>query len=224
MRFNLYFATAAFARRASAARNELSADRRIIPKSAREKSFGGYRPACWSEVHRIYRFFVLLIAVFVCIVPAKMFAQGSAQSMNFPFDKALYESYRAAKEEKEKQTRLAATLDILKPLFKVRYHTLTAYSSTPEQTDNSPFITAAGTFVHDGIVAANSLPFGTKILIPDIFGDKIFTVEDRMAPQNYHKIDIWFPSTDKAMEFGVKHAKILILGPQAINLLENAQS
>ncbi len=176
------------------------------------------------NLYRIHRFFVLLIAVSVFIVPVRLFAQESALSMDFPFDKALFEKYRVGKEEKEKQIKFATTLDLLKPLLKVRYHTLTAYSSTPEQTDDSPFVTAAGTFVHDGIVAANSLPFGTKILIPDIFGDKIFTVEDRMAPQNYHKIDIRFPSTDKAMEFGVKHAKILILGPQAINLLENAQS
>ena len=35
--------------------------------------------------------------------------------------------------------------------------TITAYSSTPDQTDSTPFITAYNTFVRDGIVAANFL-------------------------------------------------------------------
>jgi len=51
---------------------------------------------------------------------------------------------------------------------------LTGYSSTFAQTDDTPFITANGTYVHDGIVANNGLPFGTQIKIPDIYGDKVF--------------------------------------------------
>src|SRR3990167_1248447 len=42
-----------------------------------------------------------------------------------------------------------------------RYVTITAYSSTPEETDSTPFITASGTHVRDGVVAANFLPLGT---------------------------------------------------------------
>lgn len=87
----------------------------------------------------------------------------------------------------------------------------TAYSSTPDQTDNSPFITAWNTRVRDGIVAANFLPFGTKIKIPDIYGDKIFIVEDRMNKRYWHKIDIWFPDRQSAIEFGLKTVKIQIL-------------
>src|SRR3989344_299704 len=40
---------------------------------------------------------------------------------------------------------------------------LTAYSSTPEQTDETPFITASGSYVRNGVVAANFLPMGAKI-------------------------------------------------------------
>lgn len=87
----------------------------------------------------------------------------------------------------------------------------TAYSSTPDQTDNSPFITAWNTQVRDGIVAANFLPFGTKIKIPNIYGDKIFVVEDRMNRRYWHKIDIWFPDRQSALEFGLKTIKIQIL-------------
>ncbi len=88
---------------------------------------------------------------------------------------------------------------------------ITAYSSTPEETDTTPFITAIGTITRNGIVAANSLSFGTKIQIPEIFGDKIFVVEDRMAPKNNNKIDIWFPTKEEALKFGVKYAEVLIL-------------
>jgi len=89
---------------------------------------------------------------------------------------------------------------------------VTAYSSTPDQTDNTPFITAWGTYVRDGIVAANFLPFGTKIKIPEIFGDKIFIVEDRMNKRYWHRIDVWFPEKQDAIEFGVKITKIQIIG------------
>lgn len=88
---------------------------------------------------------------------------------------------------------------------------ITAYSSTPDQTDDTPFITARGTYVRDGIIATNFLPFGTKIKIPELFGDKIFIVEDRMNSRYWHKIDVWFPERQDALEFGVKTAKIQII-------------
>ena len=40
---------------------------------------------------------------------------------------------------------------------------VTAYSSEPNETDDTPFITADGSHVADGIAASNLLPFGTKI-------------------------------------------------------------
>ncbi|HRY52824.1 MAG TPA: hypothetical protein P5089_03170 [Candidatus Portnoybacteria bacterium] len=81
---------------------------------------------------------------------------------------------------------------------------VTAYSSTADQTDSTPFITANGTRVQDGIIACNFLPFGTKVKFPEYSGDKVFTVTDRMAKKNSHKIDIWMPSRALAMEFGVQ--------------------
>ncbi len=88
---------------------------------------------------------------------------------------------------------------------------LTAYSSTPDQTDDTPFITASNTCVHDGIVAANFLAFGTKVKIPSLFGDKVFTVEDRMAKKHNDKIDIWFPERYLAKNFGIQEADVIIL-------------
>ena len=88
---------------------------------------------------------------------------------------------------------------------------LTAYSSTPDQTDDTPFLTASNTHVRDGIVAANFLAFGTKVQIPEIFGDKVFTVEDRMAKKHSDKIDIWFPERHLAKKFGVQEAEVIVL-------------
>ena len=90
---------------------------------------------------------------------------------------------------------------------------VTAYSSTIWETDDTPFITASGKWVKNGIVANNLLPFGTKIRLPELYGDQIFIVEDRMnwKTGNY-QIDIWFPSHQEAENFGAKTTYIEILG------------
>ncbi|TSC91331.1 MAG: hypothetical protein CEN90_460 [Parcubacteria group bacterium Licking1014_17] len=100
---------------------------------------------------------------------------------------------------------------LLNPTVREMTVTVTAYSSTPGQTDSTPFITARNTMVRDGIVAANFLPFGTKIKIPEKFGNKVFVVEDRMNSRYDKRIDVWFENTQTALEFGVKNLKIQIL-------------
>ena len=89
--------------------------------------------------------------------------------------------------------------------------TITAYSSTVDQTDSDPFITASGSWVKDGIVAANFLPFNTKIRIPEYFGDRVFVVKDRMNRRFYNRVDIWFPSRGQAINFGITYTEIEIL-------------
>lgn len=87
---------------------------------------------------------------------------------------------------------------------------VTAYSSTPDQTDDTPFYTANGTHVYDGIVAANFLKFGTKVRFPDYFGDKEFSVEDRMNARFPDRMDIWFPTREAAINFGLRKIKVEI--------------
>jgi 3D (Asp-Asp-Asp) domain-containing protein len=89
---------------------------------------------------------------------------------------------------------------------------VTAYSSTVFETDETPFTTAAGTTVKEGIVANNLLPFGTKIRLPELYGDRVFLVQDRMnSRKGYYHIDIWFPSHQEAENFGAKTTYIEIL-------------
>ncbi len=87
----------------------------------------------------------------------------------------------------------------------------TAYSSSVDETDDTPFITASGSHVRNGIIAANFLPFGSKIKLPTIFGDKVFTVEDRLKEGYNDRIDIWFPSKGEALDFGSKITEMEIL-------------
>jgi len=100
---------------------------------------------------------------------------------------------------------------------KVVMTVLTAYSSTPDQTDEDPFIAASGKRVYDGMVAANWLPLGTKIKIPSLYGEKVFTVDDRMnARYGYGRMDIWMdaPRTE-VNRFGVKRAVVEVYFAEA---------
>lgn len=92
---------------------------------------------------------------------------------------------------------------------------ITAYNSEAKQTDNSPCITANGFNVcENGIedtVAANFLPFGSKVKIPELFGDRVFIVRDRMNKRFSNRVDVWMIERPDAVKFGVKTAKIEVL-------------
>ncbi|HDP37002.1 MAG TPA: hypothetical protein ENN27_03965 [Candidatus Atribacteria bacterium] len=105
-----------------------------------------------------------------------------------------------------------ATVNSLQPSIETRKITVTAYSSTPDQTDDSPFITASGAWVYDGVIASNFLPFGTKVRFPELFRDKVFTVDDKMHERfTDTRVDIWFPDRESAQEFGIKETIMEIL-------------
>jgi len=93
---------------------------------------------------------------------------------------------------------------------------LTAYNSHPNQTDNTPCITASGLNVcernAEDIIATNflRLPFGTKVRFPEIYGDKIFLVEDRMNSRYNKHADIWLKDYETARLFGRKLTTIEI--------------
>ncbi|HOD87002.1 MAG TPA: hypothetical protein PKY61_01820 [bacterium] len=94
-------------------------------------------------------------------------------------------------------------------------HTITAYNSDPAQTDNTPCITANGFNVckhgEEDTIAANFLQFGTKVRIPELYGDRIFVVRDRMNKRYSDRIDIWMKEKTDARQFGVKVAKIEVV-------------
>jgi len=109
---------------------------------------------------------------------------------------------------------LLPTLDPVCPtrIVKEMKVIVTGYSSSVYETDDDPNITASGSLVREGVVANNYLPFGTKIRIPELYGDKVFVVEDRMHwKKGYYHVDIWFPSYWQAKTFGATRTDIEIL-------------
>ena len=85
----------------------------------------------------------------------------------------------------------------------------TAYSSTVDQTDSTPFITAAGTRVRPGVIAANFLPLGTTVRI----GGHLYVVEDRLSRQfdGEYVVDIWQPTRAEATAFGSRMITIQLI-------------
>jgi 3D (Asp-Asp-Asp) domain-containing protein len=105
-----------------------------------------------------------------------------------------------------------------KPEYRVvRSYTVSssAYNSEPGQTDNSPCTTANGynvcTADEENVVAANNLKFGTKIRIPDQFGDRIFTVQDRMNSRYKTNVDIWMRNRADAIKYGRRTVRIEVV-------------
>ena len=98
---------------------------------------------------------------------------------------------------------------VLGSLMGAEKRTITAYSSTPDQTDDTPFITASNQRVRWGIVACNDLPFGTKV---EIDGLGMFEVQDRMNSRHDNEMDIWFPDRVSALEFGKQERFVWVYG------------
>ncbi len=92
----------------------------------------------------------------------------------------------------------------------VRKLKITAYSSSPDETDDTPNITAMGSETRNGVIAANFLPFGTQVRIPKLFGDTVFTVEDRMHRRFQDRLDVWFPTKAEAKRFGLQYTEVEI--------------
>lgn len=100
----------------------------------------------------------------------------------------------------------------------------TAYSSNVDETDSDPCTTANGFNVcknnSENVIAANFLPFGTRVQIPELYGDRTFTVHDRMNSRyGRGRIDIWMKTKNSARQFGVKRTRMEIIDEElAVNL------
>lgn len=106
------------------------------------------------------------------------------------------------------------------PLKKIRV-VATAYSSESWQTDDAPCIPADGydlcehykKYGEGNTIAANFLPFGSHIKLPEVFGEKVFVVHDRMnGKYGYGRIDVWMPTQAEAKAFGVKYMEMELYG------------
>lgn len=91
---------------------------------------------------------------------------------------------------------------------------VSAYSSTPEETDDTPCITANGYNLCEhnleNVIACNFLPFGTKVVFHDLDPEKVYTVVDRMHERFNSRMDIWKKSKTEARKFGLKKLQVEI--------------
>lgn len=117
----------------------------------------------------------------------------------------------APEKEIDKDYENREYLPEIKDKYKVDhtlYTTITAYNSEVSQCWGDPCITATGFNVCEhGVedtIATNRLPFGTKLRIPQFFGDRIFTVRDRMNRRYHNRMDVWMISERDARSFGIK--------------------
>ena len=160
------------------------------------------KPPSWQKGYLIA---LIVIGVLVSVSPVLESPSNQADNVQF-ITEDVFEKLPIA--EQNSLLPITGTEPVNKKIKVV----ITAYSSTFWQTDNTPLVTAAGTSVRDGIIANNLLPFGTRVRIPELYGNKVFIVEDRMHyKKGYYHVDIWFASYEEAVNFGAKNTYIEIL-------------
>ena len=141
-------------------------------------------------------------------------SQAFRLTLLFVFFLSIYpQPAKAQQIETGGTTTLVMTQELapLLPRTTTRKVWLTAYTSTPEETDDTPFITASGLPTGDGIAAANFLPFGTQFRVPKLFGNKVFTIQDRMHPRKVNFVDLWVTTKEQAYKIGIRQIDIEII-------------
>lgn len=153
---------------------------------------------------------LLIIVFWQFTFPQPTMAMDEIEKFNNPITTKFADQWEI--NLMEKFNRLPINEDKPVPIAKQTMTiNVTAYSSTPDQTSGNPFITASGSHVEDGVIAANFLPIGTKVRFPDYYGNKVFTVEDRMSAKYWYKADIWMETREEAKNWGVRYTTIEIL-------------
>lgn len=142
------------------------------------------------------------------------FPRVTSLASNIPEEILAEISQRQEDEKKEKENEIKKALAELGQPSRIMTVPVTAYNSLPEQTDSTPCITANGFDLckndTQNIIAANFLPFGTKVRFPDYDPDTIYTVQDRMNARYYYRADIWMKTRPEAIQFGIRNLKMEI--------------
>ena len=93
---------------------------------------------------------------------------------------------------------------------KVGFRIITAYNAVPEQTDDTPCISASGLDVcntNKKICASNEFPFGTLLLIEN----EVWEVQDRTNSRYSYRIDLLVSDYDDAMQWGNRTLEVIII-------------
>jgi 3D (Asp-Asp-Asp) domain-containing protein len=49
------------------------------------------------------------------------------------------------------------------------------------------------------------------VQIPELYGDKVFVVRDRMNSRYYNRADIWMETKEEARQFGIKRSVKMVI-------------
>jgi 3D (Asp-Asp-Asp) domain-containing protein len=113
----------------------------------------------------------------------------------------------------EERQELARQVAELRNMW-VKEVTVTAYSPTIEECGPDPFTTASMGKVRPGIIAVSrdlfdeGWVFGKKVYVK---GHGIFEIADLMSKRYTQRMDIFFPDTDQARQFGKKQITVALL-------------
>ena len=163
-----------------------------------------------QKLKKLLPIFMLFFILNLCF-PHITVAQQIEVNAQLPIDAGRVEVIK-----KLPRTPTFPEIKIKEPRWTVNI-SVSAYNSNPAQTDNTPCITASGLNVcernKEDIIATNlwGLPFGTKVRFPELSGDKIYTVHDRMNKRYWRTADIWMKDYGEAREFGRKYTVMEIL-------------
>jgi 3D (Asp-Asp-Asp) domain-containing protein len=168
-----------------------------------------------NKVHRVLKkspveaavLFTMIVLLGYGFVPSAVMADEGAT--DFSSAARLTELRINAMQNQSKDFGVLPESDLRGPSYSITVPA-TAYNSEVGQCDDTPFITASGTTVRPGVIAANFLPIGTRIKIPKYYGDQVFVVEDRMNARYDKRIDIWMESHHEAIAWGMRNVEIQV--------------
>ena len=136
-------------------------------------------------------FFIAIAAWFIKIAYASVKAESPLIGEIYANTTALYNDNPI---EKEVIDRFRAVV--------------TAYSSAVDETDSTPYITADGRFVHEGLIACpRRYTFNTEVRI----GENVYVCGDRTALKYDGIFDIWKASKKEALKWGRRIVEVEIL-------------
>lgn len=167
-----------------------------------------------KQLKRLRRYLIVVTAALVLniIVPTTAQAQPVSPSDSTGNSHAVIVQNQPTEKSTSSLTTLPEPTERPLIVTKTMLVRASAYSSTIDQTDGDPFTTASGAKVRDGGIAMNGIQFGTKVRIPSHYGDKVFTVTDRMnARWGNKRIDIWMPNRGAAKQWGVRTVTVEIV-------------
>jgi len=99
---------------------------------------------------------------------------------------------------------------------------VTAYCPCPECTGTgSPGITASGHKIQTGdvfVAADKRYSFGTEMIIPGYNDDQPVEVLDRGGAIKGNRIDVFFPTHEEALEWGVKNLDVKVLSKYNVQI------